>query len=304
MIKIASVKRIGVLFAIVGIVLFSAKAVLVKLAYTYGVDHLSLLLFRMVFALPFYIAIAIWKKPLHSSQLKSKDYLWLLLFGFLGYYLASLFDFMGLQFLKAGLERIILFIYPTIVVFLSWLFLKKKLTSKHFLAILITYLGTLTTFWDELGISGDSIYWGGFLIFLSAVAYAAYLVGSGWLIPKFGVLQFTSYAMIVSTICVLIHYCVVGDFNLVEYPKEVYYLGFVMAVFSTLIPSFLVSAAIERLGASTFSIYGSLGPISTLILAFIFLGEQVTYLQIFGMLVVIFGVFLVSKKKTIKTQNL
>ena len=294
----SSNKRIGILFAILGVVLFSAKAVMVKLAYTYDVDHLTLLLFRMGFAFPFYVAIASYTKPEERQNIKPKDYLWLFLFGFLGYYLASLFDFMGLQYLKAGLERIILFIYPTIVVLLSWIFFKKKLTRNQFLAILITYLGVLITFWDEIGISGDTVYWGAFLIFLSAFTYAAYLVGSGWLIPKFGVLRFTSYAMIVSTLCIVIHYAVVSDFDLFNYPAEVYYLGMAMALFSTLIPSFLVSEAIKRLGASTFSIFGSLGPISTIVLAFFFLDERITYLQVFGMFVVIAGVTLVSKKKS------
>ncbi len=298
MFKKTSETGIGIIFAVLGIVLFSAKAVMVKLAYTYEVDHLTLLLFRMGFALPFYLAIALYTKPLQPQEIKSKDYMWLVLLGFLGYYLASLFDFMGLQYIKAGLERIILFIYPTIVVLLSWVFFKNKLSRNQFLAILVTYVGVLITFWDEIGVSGDTIYWGGFLIFLSALTYAAYLVGSGWLIPKFGVLRFTSYAMIVSTCCIMVHYAMVSDFDLFNYPKEVYYLGLAMALFSTLLPSFLVSAAIKRLGASTFSIFGSLGPISTIILAFFFLDERITYLQVFGMFVVIAGVTLVSKRKS------
>ena len=292
-----STKGIGVVFAILGVILFSAKAVMVKLAYTYNVDYLTLLLFRMLFALPFYALIALFTKPKSSEKASLKDYLWLILFGFLGYYLASLFDFMGLQYIKAGLERIILYIYPTIVVLLSFIFFNKKLTRNQFLAILITYLGVLVTFWDEIGLSGEAVYLGGFLIFLSALTYAAYLVGSGWLIPKFGVLRFTSFAMMVSTVCVLIHYFLVSDGDLFNYPKEVYYLGLAMALFSTLLPSFLVSEAINRLGASTFSIFGSLGPISTIVLAFIFLDERITYLQVFGMVIVIFGVMFVSKKK-------
>ncbi|PKA96505.1 EamA domain-containing membrane protein RarD [Flavobacteriaceae bacterium MAR_2009_75] len=292
-----STKGIGVVFAILGVILFSAKAVMVKLAYTYNVDYLTLLLFRMLFALPFYALIALFTKPKSSEKASLKDYLWLIIFGFLGYYLASLFDFMGLQYIKAGLERIILFIYPTIVVLLSFIFFKKKLTRNQFLAILITYLGVLVTFWDEIGLSGETVYLGGFLIFLNALTYAAYLVGSGWLIPKFGVLRFTSFAMMVSTVCVLLHYFIVSDGDLFHYPEEVYYLGLAMALFSTLLPSFLVSEAINRLGASTFSIFGSLGPVSTIVLAFFFLDERITYLQVFGMVIVILGVMLVSRKK-------
>ncbi len=295
--KNASVTSSGILFAIIGVVLFSAKAVMVKMAYTYGIDHLTLLLFRMVFAFPFYLLIAFLTKPLHPKELRNKDYLWIVIFGFIGYYLASLFDFMGLQYLKAGLERIILFIYPTIVVLLSWFIFRKRITKLQVLAIGVTYFGVLITFWDEVGANENSILLGVFLIFLSAFTFASYLVGSGWLIPKFGVMQFTSYAMIVSTICIVVHYLFINGFNLSSYPNEVYLLGIAMAIFSTLIPSFLVSAAINRLGASAFSIFGSLGPVSTIILAFFFLDETISVLQIFGMMVVISGVMLVSRKK-------
>ncbi len=301
MIKNTSSRFLGVIFAILGVVLFSAKAVMVKLAYRYGVDYTSLLLFRMVFALPFYLGIILLNKPLKNTDKKAKDYLWLVFFGFVGYYLASLFDFIGLQYLKAGLERIILFIYPTLVVFFSWLFFRKKITQIQKVAILVTYLGVIVTFWNEIGITGETVVWGAFLIFLSAVTYALYLVGSGWLIPKFGVLLFTSYAMVVSTICIVVHYSFVGDFNLFNYPTEVYFLGLAMAIFSTLLPSFLVSSAIERLGASTFSIFGSLGPVSTIILAFFFLNEKITGIQVIGMSIVLAGVSLISYKKNKKT---
>ena len=298
MLQKSSSTTVGAVFAIFGVILFSAKAVMVKLVYNYQVDYLTLLFFRMVFSLPFYVVIALWKKPTAPNLIKKIDWFWLFFFGFIGYYLASLFDFMGLQYIKAGLERIILFIYPTIVVFLTWIFFKKKLTKKQFVAILITYFGVIVTFWDEIGLEGDDLILGGFLIFLSAITYASYLVGSGWLIPKFGVLQFTSYAMIVSTFCVTLHYFFQGNFDLLNYPKEVYFLGLAMAIFSTLLPSFLVSAAIERLGASTFSIFGSLGPISTIVLAFIFLDERITYLQLLGMFIVVIGVSVVSRKKS------
>lgn len=300
MFKKSSTAGIGILMAILGVVLFSTKAVMVKLAYQYKVDHVTLLLFRMGFALPFYIFIALWKKPLHPKEIRIKDYVWIVFLGFVGYYLASLFDFMGLQYIKAGLERIILFIYPTIVVLLSWLFFRKMITKSQTLAIVLTYLGVVVTFWNEIQIQGESALWGGFLIFLSAITYASYLVGSGWLIPKFGVLQFTSYAMIVSALCVGVHYGISGNFELTHYPWQVYALGLAMALFATLIPSFLVSAAIERLGASSFSIFGSLGPISTIVLAYFFLDERITGLQIFGMLIVIAGVSLVSVKGKVK----
>lgn len=288
---------LGALFAVLGVVLFSAKAVIVKLAYQYQVDAIALLLFRMLFSLPFYIAIAFLVKPSKPAEIRKKDYLWIAFFGCIGYYLASYFDFIGLQYIKAGLERIILFIYPTIVVLLSWVLFKNKISKTQFYAILITYLGIVVIFWSELGLSGNNTLWGGLMVFLSAVTYASYLVGSGWLIPKFGVLTFTTYAMLVSTAAVIVHYLVVGDYDLINYPSEVYVLAAVMAVFSTLIPSFLVSAAIKQLGASTFSVFGSLGPVSTIILAYFFLDEKISYVQALGMLIVIYGIVLVTEKK-------
>lgn len=289
-----SVLKSGVLIAVVGVVLFSAKAIMVKLAYQYEVSALHILLFRMVFALPFYMVFAFYFKPKHSNKIKKVDYLWLIAFGFVGYYLASYFDFLGLSYIKAGLERIILFIYPTLVLLISKVFLKTKITNEQLIAILITYFGVVLAFWSELQFQSEHIVLGGLLIFLSALTYASYLVGSGWLIPKFGVMAFTSYAMIVSTVCVIVHYLITDRGNVFNYPNEVYVLGFLMAIVSTIIPSFLVSLAIKKLGANTFSIIGSVGPISTIILAYIFLGEQLSTLQIFGAVIVISGVSYIS----------
>ena len=287
-------KRVGILYGILGVVLFSTKAVLVKLAYQYDIDTLELLLFRMLFSLPFYLSILFLTYKKGQSKVTSKDVLWIFLFGFLGYYLASYFDFLGLNYIKAGLERIILFVYPTIVVVLGYLFFKEKLTRIQAIAIGITYIGVLITFWSEVDFTGSRTLWGGFLVLLSAITYASYLVGSGWLIPKYGVLRFTCYAMIVSTLCVLVHYSVKGDWQLWSFPFIIYVYGILMAIVSTLIPSFLVSESIKRLGASNFSILGSLGPVSTILLAYVFLGERLSYLQLLGMLVVIGGVTYLS----------
>ncbi len=266
----------GVLIAIVGIVLFSAKAIMVKLAYQYQVSAVHLLLFRMLFSLPFYVLIAFYVKPQNPEKIKRNDYLWIVFFGFIGYYLASYFDFLGLKYIKAGLERIILFVYPTLVIIISKIFLKTTISTKQIIAILITYFGVIITFWGEIQFESEHTILGGFLIFLSALTYASYLVGSGWLIPKFGVVPFTAYAMIVSTVCVIAHYLIGDRTTIFVYSFEVYFLGFLMAVVSTIIPSFLVSLAIKKLGASNFSIIGSIGPISTIILAYIFLNETLS----------------------------
>ncbi|MFP4846825.1 DMT family transporter [Winogradskyella sp. PE311] len=289
----------GILLGILGIVLFSSKAVMVKLAYRYNIDALSMLLLRMLFAFPFYIAIAYFYRNEKKESTARKDYLWLIFFGFVGYYLASYFDFVGLTYIKASLERIILFIYPTIVLLFNKLFLKKTITNKQKLAILITYVGIVITFGSEVSISGNNAYLGGFFVLLSAITYASYLVGSGWLIPKFGVMRFTAYAMLVSCVCVFVHFGIFSQVNLFNFPWQVYALGLAIAVFATVIPSFLVSLSIKLINSSNFAVVAGIGPISTIILAVVFLNESLTGLQIIGTMVVILGILLVSKSKKV-----
>lgn len=288
----------GILLGLLGIVLFSSKAVMVKLAYQYNADAISVLLLRMLFAFPFYLVIALLYRNRQTGYLITKqDYLWVLFFGVVGYYLASYFDFVGLKYIKASLERIILFLYPTIVLIMNRVFFKTKITNTQKGAILLTYVGMLVAFWDEVSISGNNAYLGGFFILLSAITYASYLVGSGWLIPKFGVVKFTSYAMLVSCFCVFAHFSVMSGTNIFAYPWQVYLLGFLIAVFATVIPSYLVSLSIKMINSSNFAIIAGAGPISTIILATIFLNEYLTALQIVGAVIVIIGIFLVSSKK-------
>ncbi|MEN3324537.1 DMT family transporter [Mariniflexile soesokkakense] len=288
----------GILIGILGIVLFSSKAVMVKLAYQYQVDALSLLLLRMVFSFPFYLIIAIiYSRKENPAIVFKNDYYWLAFFGIVGYYLSSYFDFVGLVFIKASLERIILFLYPTIIIVFNKLFLKKPINLTQVLAISLTYIGILITFWGEVAISGTDTYIGGFFILLCALTYASYLVGSGWLIPKFGVVKFTSYAMIISCICVFIHFGLFSKVDIFGLQWEVYLLGFLIAIFATVIPSYLVSESINRISSSNFAVIAGFGPISTIILAGVFLNEILTLLQLFGALVVIFGILLVSLKK-------
>lgn len=288
----------GVAIGVLGVVLFSSKAVLVKLAYRHHVDPISMLLLRMLFAFPFYVVIAyVYRNQNKHVKLTSKDYSWLIFFGFIGYYLSSYFDFVGLTYIKAGLERIILFLYPTIVILFNRLFLKQKITKVQAGAIVMTYLGIVIAFSNEVVLTGTEAYLGGIYILLSALMYASYLVGSGWLIPKFGVMRFTAYAMMISCLCVFVHYRLTSDMDLFSFSWEVYLLGFLIAVFATVIPSFLVSASIKMISSSNFAIVSGTGPISTIVLAALFLNETLTWIQLFGALVVIIGILLVSISK-------
>jgi len=176
-------------------------------------------------------------------------------------------------------------------------FLKKPIKKHQKLAILLTYLGVIITFGKEVSLSGENTYIGGFFILLCAITYASYLVGSGWLIPKFGVMKFTAYAMLVSCICVFIHFGFTEVNDIFNYPWQVYVLGLCIAVFSTVIPSFVVSQSIKMIGSSNFAVVAGIGPISTIILATIFLNEKLTLLQLLGTVIVILGILWVSRNK-------
>lgn len=287
----------GILIALLAIFLFSSKAILVKMLYVYEMPTIHILLLRMLFAVPFFIMIMFYKKRDNVEQVKRSDYVWVVVFGVMGYYVASFFDFWGLKYLTASIERIILFVYPTLVVVLGAVFLKTKITKQQMIAIVVTYIGVVVTFSAELHIHQDeSLFLGAGLIFMSALTYAGYLVGSGWLIPKFGTVKFTSMAMMIACLSVMIHYFISDRGDLFHYELAVYGWALVMAVFCTVIPSYLVSYAINKLGSSTFSIIGSIGPVFTIVLAALVLGERITFVQMIGVAVVIVGVRIVAQK--------
>lgn len=273
---------------------------MVKGAYIYGIDSVSLLLLRMLFSLPFYLVILFVQKKNLDKQPVRNDYIQICLFGFIGYYLASFFDFYGLNFIKASVERLILFIYPTLVLLISFVFLHKRITKKQMLGVIITYLGIVVVFSTELAVgANDDFLKGALFIFLSALMYSSYLVGSGQLIPKFGATRFTSLAMIVSSICVIGHYFIISSspLDIFNFSTEVYWIAFLMAVVATVIPSYLISYAIKAVGAGNFAILGSLGPVSTIILAYIFLDERLHWVQFVGAAVIIGGIVVAERKR-------
>jgi drug/metabolite transporter (DMT)-like permease len=284
--------------ALLGVIFFSSKSIMVKLAYGYNVDAISMLALRMLFSAPVYIVVLL--SSLKSEQLKKQkrsDYLKLLVLGVLGYYVASMLDFAGLKYLSAGMERLILFVYPTLVLILSAIFFKKRPTLSQKIAVVTTYFGVMIALFHNNDTNVLHMWKGSIFIFGSALTYAAYLVGSGSLLPKFGTKIFTSLAMIISMLAVSIHFYIVHGTQLFDFPREIYFLGFAMAMICTVIPSFLISEAINQWGASNVAIVGSIGPISTILLAGIFLGEKITIFQVLGTVIVISGVLLLSTKQ-------
>jgi len=290
----------GVILVFVGAVAFAGKAVLVRYNYLhYHVDTISLLALRMLFSAPFYLGILVFKniKETTRPSLSNKEWITMVLIGIVGYYLAALFDFWGLNYVTASVERLILFLYPTIVVIVSAIFLKRKITKIQYLALIVTYLGVFFSFIPDLkiGMQKDLLL-GSFLVFLSAFTYALYLIGSGEMIPRIGSLRFTCYAMLISTAIVMGHFFLTKHPSLFSYPKEAYLLSFVMALFTTVIPSFMISDGIKKIGSGNASIIGSIGPVATIIMANVFLDEPISIWQIGGTIIVLIGVLMISVK--------
>ena len=289
------------MIAATGVILFSTKAVIVKLAYAYNIDPISLLLFRMLFSLPFYVGIyLVHRKKWAADPLTGKQKGALLLIGVLGYYLASYFDFRGLAYITASLERLILFSYPTFVLLMSMIYLKKRITKAQIISILITYTGIAIIFYESGGITAGSreeLISGSLFVFASALTYAAYLVGSNALVAKVGSKRLTTYSLMVSCFAVILHYSITHQVDLFSYPAPVYLLSIAMALFATVIPSFLINEAIKRIGAPTVAIVGSLGPVSTITLSMIFLGEMLTLPQFAGAFIIISGVIFITRNK-------
>ena len=282
-----------------GAICFSTKAIFVKLAYRDTlVDPVSLLTLRMIFSLPFFLVSAfVFSNKQGNIRLTGKQWVGVALVGCLGYYVSSLLDFLGLQYISAGIERLVLFIYPTLVVLMSSLFFKEKINRTQWLAIAITYAGLFLAFVSELGFQlhpPEHFYLGTLLIFACAFTYAAYIVGSGKLIPLVGAAKFNSFAMSFAALGVLLHFFFTSDQSLSHLSWKVYGYSFLMAILSTVIPSYLISEGIKRIGPDNTAIVSSVGPVSTILQANILLSEPISVLQIMGTVFILIGVLLIS----------
>ncbi len=284
-----------------GAVLFSTKAILVKLAFAYTpVDPVSLLTLRMVFSLPFYLVAAFMiSSKTGNVKMTTRQWMITLSIGLTGYYLSSLFDFLGLQYISAGLERLILFLYPTFALLINRYAFHQSIEKSQQWALLLTYMGIGIAFYGELQLDMDNanFYWGSFLVFLCAVTYSLYIVGSGRIIPQVGSNKFTAYAMLAATAGVFIHFLAKGNYSILSQGHELWVYGIGLAILATVIPSFLLSNGMKRIGSNNVAIISSIGPISTIIQAHYFLDEAMTALQLFGTVLVIIGVCLLGWKR-------
>lgn len=297
----------GIVICVVGAICFSTKAIFVKLAYRdTGIEAVPLLALRMIFALPFFAVSAyLSSSKTDNVRFTARQWFYVALMGCLGYYISSLLDFIGLKYVSAGIERLILFIYPTMVLLISSLITRNRIKKYQWFAVLITYAGLFMAFLGEVNLAGihsSDFFFGSACIFVCAITYAIYLVGSGNLIPVVGAAKFNSYAMSFACFAVLLHYYFTSDESLMDFPAQVYIYTGSMAVLSTVVPSYLLSEGIKRIGSGNASIIGSVGPVSTIIQANIFLYEPIFALQIAGTLLVLGGIILISRNSRESTS--
>jgi drug/metabolite transporter (DMT)-like permease len=287
----------GLAIAIIGSILFSAKAIVAKLMYRYHVDAVMVLSLRMMFSLPVFAAVAIWK-TCTEPRLEKGDGLRIVLLGLIGYYLSSFLDFLGLQYISAGLERLILFLTPTFVLLMSFLFYKRSVTALEWGALLLSYLGTVFVFMHDVRIGGANVGLGSLLVLGAAISYASYLLLSGQLVKRVGAMRLVAYAMCVSSVACIAQFFILRPASMLMQPAGVYQLSLFNAVFCTVLPVFLTMVAVVRIGAPTAAQAGMIGPVSTLFMGALILGEPITGIQLLGMAFVLCGMYMLSKKKT------
>ena len=298
----------AMLIAAAAAILFSSKSIFIKLAYAVPglpgaapVDAVTLLSLRMLFALPFFLAVGAWAGGRKKSQpVSGRDRLAILGLGFLGYYLSSYLDFIGLKYISASLERLILYLYPTFTVLLSALLYRRTITRRMVVALAVCYAGVGLVFsHDLLGASLRGEVWtGGAFVAASAMTYALYLVTGTEVIARVGATRFTAYAMTVSSIICIAQFLVLNPLSHLDLPIEVYGYGALLATVSTVLPSFLTAAALKQLGANNVALFGAVGPISTIALGALILGERINAWQIAGALLVIAGVLTITIRPT------
>jgi drug/metabolite transporter (DMT)-like permease len=294
----AAYRWTGVLFALAGTIAFAFRPVLIKLGYGAApVSATTLLFLRMVLSLPFFAVVAWWLR--NEPPLARREWIGIVALGFLGYYLASLLDFLGLQYVPAGLGRLIMFLYPTLVVILSALFLAKRPTARELAALAVTYAGIALVLSHKLGASPEHRLFllGAALVFGSSMCYAVYLVTGSQLVKKVGSMRFTAYTMMVSTAPAVVQFALLESPAALELPGVVWIYAVLLATVCTVLPVFLVAEALKRIGANQFALIGGLGPVTTVLADFVLLEGALTPLQLVGGALVIAGVLLVNLKK-------
>jgi len=298
--NLLSNKTIGFSFAIFGTLLFSLKSIFIKLCYLQGMNAHEVLVLRMLLSLPFYLLILLFlikKSTLKSGLLQAPRVIKIFLLGFLGYYLASLLDLMGLEYISAQLERLSLFTYPFMVAVIGFIFFSEKITQRLILSMLIAYAGLWLVMGQEDKLTGNNVFLGTALVLGAALSFALYVLFSKKMLAQVGSIFFTCIAMIASSVFVFIHAAYFVDYSSLHISNIAWFWLLLLAVFSTVIPSFMMTEAIHRIGPTHTGVVGTLGPIFTIVLAIYWLNEPFTLAIFFGFLMVVIGVLLIMIKK-------
>ena len=299
-----SLRLTGALLVALGAIAFSGKAIIVKLAYRHGVDAVTLLALRMLFSAPLFVVLGLWaSRAAGVEPLPRADWLRIAVLGLIGYYLSSLFDFLGLQYITAALERLVLFLNPTFVVLMSAMLFGRRITSRDVMALALCYLGILLVFVNDLTTQQANVVLGTAWVLLSALFYAAYLVGSGQIVGRVGSVRFACWASLVSCVAVVCHFLVVRPAGLLfSQPAPVYGLAALMAAVSTVLPMVMMAEGMRRIGSSHTSMIGSVGPVATIFFGAIFLSEPITIVQLAGAALVVAGALSISLAKKAVAQ--
>lgn len=284
------------MLATLGAIAFSGKAIIVKLAYRYGVDAVTLIMYRMLFALPIFAVMAWWASR-GKAALTRKDWLGVLWLGFTGYYLASFLDFAGLAYISASLERLILYLNPTLVLLLGLVLYGRRITVLQMIGMAVSYGGVVLVFGHEIATLGREAAWGALLVFLSAVSYAIYLVYSGEMVRRLGALRLVGLATTVACICCIVQFVVLRPLASAAVAPEVIWLSVLNATLCTAVPVLMVMMAIERVGAGLAAQAGMVGPMSTILMGVVILGEPFTAWVAAGTALVIIGIFVFTRQK-------
>lgn len=284
----------GILLATIGAVAFSGKAIIVKLAYRHGVDAVTLIMYRMLFALPIFALMAWWASR-GKAPLTRRDWVGVAGLGFSGYYLASYLDFAGLSFISASLERLILYLNPTLVMLLGWLLYRRRSRRAQVLGMLVSYSGVLLVFGHEVKLEGADVALGALLVFLSAFSYAFYLIFSGELVQRLGSLRLVGLATSVACLLCIAQFVLLRPWSAALVAPPVLWLSVLNATLCTAMPVLLVMMAIERIGASVVSQVGMVGPLSTILMGVLILGEPFTVWVAAGTALVIAGIFVFTR---------
>ena len=290
---------LGIACALVDSIAFSGKPVLVKAAYQYGVDTTTLLALRMLFAAPLFAIMAWWAGRM-TERVTPREIGGLAALGFIGYYLGSFLDLAGLQYISAGFGRLILYLYPTLVLLLSAAFLRQPLRSRQLASLALSYAGIAMVFSAEARLGTDRMLTalGAMLVFGSAVSYAIYLVAGSRLVHKFGSVRFSAYASLIATGFVIGHFTATHPLQALVVDEHVYLLVTILAIFSTVLPLWLMAEGLKRIGANQVALTGCIGPVATMAFAWLFLGEKISTVQMAGASLVLAGVLLISLRPT------